>query len=101
MTVIRGRHVRCTVCGRPTSIALMSHHDDAPSQEVIDFVARRAPELDPAEVAGFMAKHAKPAGERESHVAWAVRVLRETGEGELGAGLPVDRVVSEIRRLDR
>ena len=37
----------------------------------------------------------------ESHVAWAVRVLRETGEGEVGEGLSVDRVVSEIRRLDR
>ena len=32
-------------------------------------------------------------GEPESHVAWAVRVLRETGEGAVGEGLPVDRVV--------
>jgi hypothetical protein len=32
-------------------------------------------------------------GEPESHVAWAVRVLRETGEGAVDEGLPVDRVV--------
>ena len=48
-----------------------------------------------------MTEHAKPADETDSHVAWAVRVLRETGEGEVGDGLPVDRVVSEIRRLRR
>lgn len=75
--------------------------DEKPSQEVIDFVADRAPELDPAAVARFMAEHPKPADEPGSHVAWAVRVLRETGEGEVGDGLPVDRVVSEIRRRDR
>jgi hypothetical protein len=79
----------------------MSHDSDAPSQEIIDYVAERAPELEPAAVSRFMAEHPKPAGQRESHVAWAVRVLRETGEGEVGEGLSVDRVVSEIRRLDR
>ena len=79
----------------------MPHDNDAPSQEIIDFVAERAPEIDPATVSRFMAEHAKPADETGSHVAWAVRVLRETGEGEVGEGLPVDRVVSEIRRLDR
>jgi hypothetical protein len=84
-----------------TSIDPMTDDDAAPSQEVIDFVARRAPELDPAEVARFMTEHAKPTDEPDSHVAWAVRVLRETGEGEVGDGLRVDRVVSEIRRRDR
>ena len=79
----------------------MTQDNDAPSQEVIDFVAERAPELDPAEVGRFMAEHAKPGDEPGSHVAWAIRVLRETGEGEVGGGLPVDRVVSEIRRLNR
>jgi hypothetical protein len=79
----------------------MSHDNPAPSQEVTDFVAEHAPELDPAEVSRFMAEHDKPADEAESHVAWAVRVLRETREGEVGDGLPVDRVVSEIRRFDR
>lgn len=79
----------------------MSDEHSSPSQEVIDFVADRAPELDPAEVSRFMAEHAKPADEPASHLAWAVRVLRETGEGEFGEGLPVDRVVSEIRRRDR
>ncbi len=79
----------------------MTNDRAVPRQEVIDFVAQRAPELDPADVSRFMAEHAKPAGEPESHVAWAVRVLRETGEGEVGRGLRVDRVVSEIRRRDR
>jgi hypothetical protein len=79
----------------------MSHDKQVPSQEVVDFVAEHAPELDAAEVSRFMAEHAKPADEGGSHVAWAVRVLRETGEGEVGGGLPVDRVVSEIRRFNR
>jgi hypothetical protein len=48
-----------------------------------------------------MAEHPKPADEPESHVAWAVRVLRETGEGELGKGLSVDRVVREMRARER
>jgi hypothetical protein len=84
-----------------TSIDGMSKGNDTPSQEVIDFVAERAPELDPAEVSRFMSEHAKPDDEAGSHVAWAVRVMRETREGEFGDGLPVDRVVGEIRRFDR
>jgi hypothetical protein len=32
-------------------------------------------------------------GEPGPHVAWEVRLLRETGEGAVGEGLPVDRVV--------
>ena len=64
-------------------------------------MAERAPELDPAAVSRFMSEHPKPPDEAESHLAWAVRVLRETGEGEVGEGLPVDRVVEERRRLDR
>jgi hypothetical protein len=61
-------------------------------------VAEHAPDLDPAEVSAFMAEHRKPADEPDSHVAWAVRVMRETGEGEFGEGLPVDRVVGEMRQ---
>jgi hypothetical protein len=79
----------------------MADDNEAPSQEVVDFVAEHAPELDAADVSRFMTEHAKPADVDESHVAWAVRVLRETGEGEVGEGLPVDRVVGELRRLDR
>jgi hypothetical protein len=79
----------------------MSDDNTQPSQEVVDLVAERAPELDPAEVSRFMAEHAKPADEPDSHVAWAIRVMRETGEGETGGGLPVDRVVSELRRRAR
>ena len=72
-----------------------------PPQSVVDYVAEHAPELDPGDVSAFMSEHPKPAGEPDSHLAWAVRVLRERGEGEVGNGLPVDRVVDEIRRFDR
>ena len=71
-----------------------------PPKAVVDYVAEHAPELDPGEVAAFMDEHDKPADEPDSHVGWAVRVLRERGEGEVGEGLPVDRVVEEIRRFE-
>jgi hypothetical protein len=70
-----------------------------PPQDVVDYVAEHAPELDPGEVATFMDEHALPADEPGSHVGWAVRVLRERTEGEFGEGLPVDRVVDEIRKF--
>ncbi len=74
--------------------------EENPPQEVVDYVGEHAPELDPREVAAFMDEHAKPADEPDSHLGWAVRVMRERGEGEFGEGLPVDRVVEQIRRLD-
>ncbi|MGZ4166669.1 MAG: hypothetical protein ACXVR1_09535 [Solirubrobacteraceae bacterium] len=77
----------------------MSDENAQPSDEVAQFVAAHAPELDPAEVSAFLDEHPKPGDEPESHVAWAVRVMRERGEGETGQGLPVDRVVNEMRRL--
>jgi len=79
----------------------MSDEKAKPREEVAAFVAERAPELHPADVSAFMAEHPKPADEPESHVAWAVRVLRETGEGEFGKGLSVDRVVREMRARER
>lgn len=80
----------------------MNHrHDPQPGQDVVDYVSEHAPELDPREVAEFMNEHPKPGDESDPHVAWAVRVLRERGESEVGDGLPVDRVVDEIRRLAR
>jgi hypothetical protein len=75
--------------------------DHTPARDVADYVERHAPELDPAEVSAFMAEHPKPPDETDAHLAWAVRVLRERGEGEVGRGLRVDRVVDEIRRRDR
>jgi hypothetical protein len=80
-----------------------SHEDDGgrASPEVVKYVGERAPELDPQDVAAFMDEHPRPDDQAESHLAWAVRVLRERGEGEVGDGLPVDRVVSEIRRRNR
>jgi hypothetical protein len=77
------------------------HSSVDPSQDVVDYVAEHAPELDSQEVSAFLKEHPKPDDEPGSHIAWAVRVLRERGEGEVGDGLPVDRVVSEIRRRDR
>lgn len=71
-----------------------------PPRDVVDYVAEHAPELDPGEVAAFMDEHAKPGVEPDSHVGWAVRVLRERAEGQFGEGLPVDRVVDEIRKFD-
>jgi hypothetical protein len=71
-----------------------------PPQDVADYTAQHAPELDPGDVAAFMEEHPKPADEPDSHLGWAVRVLRERGEGEVGEGLPVDRVVEQIRKFD-
>ena len=77
----------------------MADKDATPSREVADFVAEHAPELDPAEVSAFMQEHPKPGDEPGTHLEWAVRVMRERSEGEFGEGLPVDRVVGEMRRL--
>lgn len=77
-----------------------SHRHD-PAEAVAEYVNEHAPELDPQEVAAFMDEHAKPADEQQSHVAWAVHILRERHEREVGEGLPVDRVVDEIRERDR
>jgi hypothetical protein len=77
----------------------MSDENTQPSREVTDFVAEHAPELDHAAVAAFMRRHDKPHDERGSHISWAVRVMRERQESEFGEGLPVDRVMNEMRRL--
>lgn len=77
----------------------MADEHTTPSREVADFVAEHASELDPAEVSAFMQEHPKPGDEPGSHLEWAVRVMRERSEGEFGEGLPVDRVVGEMRRL--
>jgi hypothetical protein len=75
----------------------MSQHQN-PKDDVAEYVEEHAPELDPDEVSAFMAEHPKPDDETDSQLAWAVRVLRERGEGEVGDGLSLDRVVNEIRR---
>jgi hypothetical protein len=87
-----------------TSIVCMTserHPSVDPSPEVVAYVTEHAPELDPKDVSTFLEEHPKPDDEPGSHIGWAVHVLRERGEGEVGDGLPVDRVVSEIRRRDR
>jgi hypothetical protein len=72
-----------------------------PKQEVAEYVSEHAPELDPEDVSAFMDEHPKPGDVPVSHLGWAVQVLRQRGEGEHGDGLPVDQVVSEIRRRNR
>lgn len=74
---------------------------EKPPRDIVDYVREHAPQLDPADVAAFMREHSPPPGEPDSHIAWAVRVLRERGEAEFGEGLPVDRVVDEIRQRER
>ncbi|MGA9856683.1 MAG: hypothetical protein WBQ18_02405 [Solirubrobacteraceae bacterium] len=74
--------------------------DSTRSNEPVDvdaYVAEHTPELDPANVREFLAEHPKPDDEPGSHIAWAVRILRQRAEGETGGGLGVDRVVSELR----
>ena len=78
-----------------------SSEDHTTAHDVAEYVQRYAPELSPEEVGAFMHEHARPDDETDSHLAWAVRVLRERGEGEYGDGLPVERVLDEMRRRDR
>jgi len=78
-----------------------SHSHSQPEDRVAAYVAEHAPELDPAEVRAFLGEHPKPDDEPADHLAWAVRTMRERREGEHGDGLGVERVVREIRRLDR
>ena len=64
------------------------------------YVAEHAPELDAQDVRDFMSKHPQPDDAEGSHLEWAVSVLRQRGEGEVGKGVSVDRVVDEIRRRE-
>jgi hypothetical protein len=66
--------------------------------QITRYVEQHAPELDPGDVKAFMDEHPRPDDAEGSHVEWAVAVLRARGEREFGEGLPVDRVVDEIRR---
>ena len=70
------------------------------NQEIEDFVREYAPEMDPQEVIDFMAEHGKPEGESDSHVAWATKLLRERGEGQVGGGPPIEKVTSALRQHD-
>jgi hypothetical protein len=83
------------------TMATMAQPRSGPvSDSVVAYVADHAPELNPADVQAFITEHAKPTDEPGTPTEWAVRVLRERGEGEFGDGLPVDRVVGELRRRD-
>ncbi len=71
------------------------------NDQIADYVGEHAPELDPQDVADFMAEHAKPDDQPGSHIGWALGVLRQRGEHQLGDGVSVDRVADELRRRDR
>jgi hypothetical protein len=79
----------------------MASREDGPPAEIVEYVQRYARELDPADVAAFLDAHPQPDEDTDSPVAWAVRKLRDQGDGEAPEGLGVDRVVDEIRRFDR
>jgi hypothetical protein len=66
--------------------------------QIEQYVAEHAPELKIQDVRNFMAEHPRPDDAEGSHVQWAVSVLRQRSEGEVGDGLSIDRVVDEIRR---
>ncbi len=70
-------------------------------EQVADYVRDHAPELDPKHVSAFLTEHPKPNDEPGSHIEWAVRVLRQRGENEVGDGLSVDAVANELRRMDQ
>jgi hypothetical protein len=70
-------------------------------QEMERYVRDYAPELDPRKVRAFMAEHDKPEAERDSHVAWATKLLRQRGEGQIGDGPPLDTVADAMRRHDQ
>ncbi len=69
-------------------------------REIQDCVARYAPELDPQEVREFMAEHNKPGDESDSHAVWAIKLLRQRGEGQFKEGAPIETVVDAMRRHD-
>jgi hypothetical protein len=93
-TLVFGEH-------RVATMATMAQSgSEPPADSLAAYVADHAPELDPADVQAFVAEHAKPTDEPGTPTEWAVRVLRERGEGEFGDGLAVDRVVGELRRRD-
>lgn len=71
------------------------------NDQIAAYIDGHAPELDAQDVAAFMAEHAKPDDQPGSHIAWAVGVLRQRGENELGDRVSVDRVADELRRRDR
>jgi len=77
--------------------------------QIADYVREHTPELDPKDVIEFMREHAKPTSEPGTPIEWAVRLLRQRGENELGDGPPVervggdpavDRVADELRRRE-
>ena len=71
------------------------------NDQIADYVGEHAPELDPQDVADFMAEHAKPDDQPGTQIGWAVGVLRQRGENQLGDGVSVDRVADELRRRNR
>jgi hypothetical protein len=70
------------------------------SDEIERAVRQWAPELDPEKVREFMEEHDKPQREQDSHAVWAVKVMRQLGEGQYGEGAPLDTVADAMRDHD-
>jgi hypothetical protein len=70
------------------------------SDEIEQAIKQWAPELNPKDVRAFMDEHQQPADEPDSHAVWAVKVLRQRGEGQHGDGAPLDTITDAMRNHD-
>lgn len=72
----------------------------AMTDEIEGYVEEHAPELDPNEVRGFIADHAKPTSEPGTHIEWAVQQMRRHKERDEEDGPSLEIVEEEMRRRD-
>jgi hypothetical protein len=68
--------------------------------EVRNYVEKHAPELDPDEVARFIAENEKPTSEPGTPLEWATALLRRRNAGRDEEGPSIDVVAEEMRRHD-
>ena len=69
-------------------------------QEIEEAVTQYAPELKIEEVREFMAEHAKPDDEPDSHAVWAAKLLRQRGESSFGERASTEHVADALRQRD-
>jgi len=70
------------------------------SDNVKDYVAAHAPELDPREVREFMAEHEKPTNEPGTQLEWATKLLHAWRTGEREERPSLEIVEEEMRHHD-
>jgi len=69
-------------------------------KEIEQAIRDWAPELHQEDVRAFMDEHDKPVGESDSHAVWAVKLLRQRGEGRRGDGASLDSITDAMRSRD-